>query len=80
MNLNIIAFAIPLFIGFILLEYFISRKKKLPYFNLHNSVANVSVGIAERLADVFIAGLFYFVYDSLQKNFGLIYIHPGVAL
>ena len=80
MNLNILALAIPLFTGFILLEYYIARRRNLSYFNLHNSVANVSVGIAERLADIFIAGLFYFVYDSLQKNFGLFSIKPGVAL
>jgi sterol desaturase/sphingolipid hydroxylase (fatty acid hydroxylase superfamily) len=78
MNLNILAFAVPLFTGFMLLEYFIARKRNPGYFNLHNSVANISIGIAERLADVFIAGLFYFVYDSLQKNYGLFAIKPGL--
>src|SRR5690348_5989810 len=80
MNLNILAFAIPLFTGLMLLEYFIARKKKLPYFNLHNSIANVSIGIAERLCDVFVAGLFYFIYDDLQKRYGLFHIKPGVLL
>jgi alkylglycerol monooxygenase len=80
MNLNILAFAIPLFTGLMLLEYFIAKKKKLPYFNLHNSIANVSVGIAERLCDVFVAGLFYFIYDDLQKHYGLFHIKPGVLL
>ena len=80
MNINVLAFAIPLFTSFILLEYFIARKKKLPYYNLHNSIANISIGIAERLCDVFVAGLFYFIYDDLQKNFGLFHIRPGVLL
>src|SRR6476620_11923083 len=80
MHINMIAFAIPLFVSFILLEYFIARKKKLPYYNLHNSIANISIGIAERLCDVFVAGLFYFIYDDLQKNFGLFHIKPGVLL
>ena len=80
MNLNILALAVPLFISFIVLEYFLSRKKHPGHFNLHNSVANISIGIAERLADVFIAGTFYFIYDYLQKNFGLFHIKPGIAL
>src|SRR5205085_11480799 len=80
MHLNILAFAIPLFIGFIVLEYFLARRKYSGYFNLHNSVTNISIGIAERLADVFIAGTFYFVYDYLQKNFGLLHIKQGVGL
>lgn len=80
MNINILGFAIPFFIGLILLEYVIAKKRKLPYFNLHNSIANVSIGIAERLCDVFVAGLFYFVYDNLQKNYGVFHIRPGVLL
>lgn len=80
MNLNVLAFAVPLFTSLMLLEYFIAKKKKLPYFNLHNSIANVSVGIAERLCDVFVAGLFYFVYDDLQKQYGLFHIKPGIFL
>lgn len=71
MKFNIIALAIPLFIFFILLEFLIARKKKLDYFNLHNSIANISIGIAERLTDVFVAGLFYYVYEYLQQHFAL---------
>jgi sterol desaturase/sphingolipid hydroxylase (fatty acid hydroxylase superfamily) len=78
MHINILGFAIPLFIGLILLEYTISKKKGLPYFNLHSSIANISIGIAERLADVFVAGIFYFVYDTVQKKYGLFHISSGV--
>lgn len=80
MKLNVLGFAVPLFIGFMLLEYLIAKKKKLPYFNLHNSIANISVGIAERLCDVFAAGAFYYVYDTLQKNYGLFHIQSGVGV
>ncbi|MEI9942796.1 MAG: sterol desaturase family protein [Chitinophagaceae bacterium] len=80
MGINILAFAVPLFIGLILLEYVIAKKKKLPYFNLHNSIANISIGIAERLCDVLVAGVFYFVYDDIQKNYGLFDIKTGVLL
>ena len=70
MHLNFVGFAIPFFIGVILLEFFVARKRGLKYFNLHSSIANISIGVAERLADVFVAGLFYFVYDSIQKSYG----------
>ncbi len=80
MNINLLGLAVPFFIGLMLLEYAIAKRRKLPYFNLHNSIANISIGIAERLCDVLVAGLFYFIYDDLQKNYGLFQIKPGVVL
>jgi sterol desaturase/sphingolipid hydroxylase (fatty acid hydroxylase superfamily) len=80
MQLNILAFAIPLFVLFMVLEFVIARRKKLPYFNLHDSIANISIGVAERLLDVFVTGLFFFVYDSLQRRFGVFTVRPGVFL
>ena len=80
MKLNILAFAVPLFVSFMILEYLVARRKKLPYFNLHHSIANISIGIAERLMDVWVTGLFYFVYDYLQKQYGLFEIKPTLLL
>ncbi len=80
MKLNYLAFAVPLFICFMLLEWIAAKRKKLPYFHLHNSIANISIGIAERLLDVFVTGLFFFVYDYLQKKWGILTIKPGVFL
>ena len=80
MRLNILAFAIPLFVTFILLEYFIARKKKLDYFHLQNSFANISIGIAERLLDVFTTGIFFFVYDFLHSHFAIFKINAGIPL
>lgn len=79
MKFNYLAAAIPVFVGLMLLEYWYARKKGLNYFGLHNSVANISIGVAERLADVLIAGYFYFIYDYLQTRFGLFNIKSGVA-
>jgi sterol desaturase/sphingolipid hydroxylase (fatty acid hydroxylase superfamily) len=78
MKFNIVALAVPLFIFFILLEFLVARKKKLDYVNLHNSIANISIGIAERLMDVFVAGLFYYVYEYLQQHFALFTIRANV--
>jgi alkylglycerol monooxygenase len=80
MKLNFLALAIPFFVVFMALEFFIARHKKLPYFNLHHSIANISIGIAERLLDVWITGMFYFVYDYLQQRFGLFTIRPTILL
>ena len=76
----IMAMAIPVFVLFISLEYFVARKKGLHYFNEHETVANLSIGIAERLLDVFTAGLFFYLYDHLQKHYGLFSIHPGLPM
>jgi sterol desaturase/sphingolipid hydroxylase (fatty acid hydroxylase superfamily) len=80
MKLNIIAFGIPLFIGLIYIEYIIIKRKKLNYSNLHESINNISIGIAERLCDVLVTGLFYYIYDSIQKHYGIFNIQPSVFL
>ena len=80
MKFNILAFAVPLFISLMLLEYLVAKKRKLAYFNLHNSIANICIGIAERLCDILIAGSFFFVYDHLQKKYALFTIKPSVFL
>lgn len=76
MNINIFAFAVPLFLFFIALEYFISRKTGKKYFHFNETIANLNVGIAERLIDLFTAGGFYFVYDYLHQHFALLDIQP----
>src|SRR5258707_195558 len=77
MDSRYLAFAIPFFMALMLTEYFIAKKRRLNVFSLHNSIANISIGIAERLADVVISGSFYFVYDYLQKCFGIFRIQPS---
>jgi alkylglycerol monooxygenase len=78
--LNLLAFAVPLFVLFMTLEYIVAKRRRLPYFNLHNSVANISIGIAERLVDVLVTGSFFFIYDYLQQHVGLFHIKPGIFL
>lgn len=80
MHYQLLAIAIPLFVVFILMEYLVARRKRLPYFNLHNSVANISIGIAERLLDVLVAGFFFYVYDYIQHHYGIFQIKPTVAV
>jgi len=78
MHLNLLAFAVPLFVGFMLLEYYVSRKKGLRHFQFSESVANINVGIAERLADLYTTGLFYFVFAYIYEHFALFRISDNV--
>lgn len=68
-----VAFIIPAFFTFLGLEYWIAmRKQKAHIFNYENSVANISVGIAERLLNLFITGSFYTLYYYIYENYGLL--------
>lgn len=73
--LNYLAFIIPVFFIFLLLEYKLAkRKKKEHYFKHESSVANVSIGIAERLINLFVAAGFYQVFDWIYTNYAIIHI------
>ena len=78
MKLNYLAFAVPLFLFFMALEYLYSKKKGKKRFRFAESVANLNVGIAERLMDVFTTGAFFFVFDHIQRNYGLFEINGGI--
>lgn len=80
MHLNYLAFAVPFFLAFIGLEYLVSKRQGKTYFRFNDSVTNLSIGILERLLDVFTVGIFYFVYEYLYKRFGIFDIKPSVLL
>lgn len=71
MKLNYIALAVPFFALFMFLEYYISvrKNKKLHHFN--ESIANLNVGIAERIADLLTTGTFFFIFSWLNANFSI---------
>ncbi len=79
MQFNFMAFAVPLFTGLMYLEYYLSGKKgRGKEFQFNETVANINVGIAERLTDIFTTGVFYFFFAWIYKNFALFDIQPGV--
>jgi sterol desaturase/sphingolipid hydroxylase (fatty acid hydroxylase superfamily) len=78
MKLNYLALAVPLFLSFIALEYYYSKRKGKNFFQYAESVANLNVGIAERLLDVFTTGLFFFIFDYIHKHFAIFDIKAGV--
>jgi alkylglycerol monooxygenase len=71
MKWNLLAFAIPLFLFFIWLEFYLSKRKGKNYFQYAESVANINVGIAERLLDLFTTGLFFYWFDYLHRHYAL---------
>lgn len=76
-KINILALAVPLFIGFILLEYFAGKKRKRKLHQFEESIANLNVGIAERVTDLLTTGAFYFVFSWIHSNYAIFDIHPG---
>ncbi|MDI9862714.1 sterol desaturase family protein [Flectobacillus sp. DC10W] len=78
MHTKYLAFAIPLFLVFMGLEYFLSKVQGKKFYKFKDTIANLNVGIAERLIDCFSIGIFYFYYDYLQKNLGFFDIKSGV--
>jgi alkylglycerol monooxygenase len=70
--LNYAAFAIPAFFLFLGLEYFTAiRKKKTEVFKFDSSIANMSIGIAERLLNLFLTAVFYSVFTYVYEHYAI---------
>jgi sterol desaturase/sphingolipid hydroxylase (fatty acid hydroxylase superfamily) len=77
-ELNYAAFAIPAFFLFLGLEYIAaSRSKKTTIFKFDSSIANLSIGIAERLLNLFLTASFYGVFVYIYNHFS-IWVIPNV--
>lgn len=74
-EINYLAFAIPAFFVFIYLEYKLSKiLKRGNLYKFESSISNVSIGIAERLLDLFIAASFYAVFMWVYTNYAVYHI------
>jgi alkylglycerol monooxygenase len=77
-NINYLAFAIPAFFVFVYLEYVLAvRKNKAYVFKYESSVSNVSIGIAERLLNLFIAASFFDLFNYIYDHYAVFNI-PNV--
>ena len=77
-HINYLAFAIPAFFLFVYLEYAIAvRLKKSNIFKYESSVSNLSIGIAERLLNLFIAGSFFELFSYIHLHYAIFNI-PNV--
>lgn len=78
MKLNLLAFAIPFFVSLMLLEYYLSIKKNKRIHHFEEAVANLNVGIFERLSDMLTTGAFFFVFSWIHKHYSLLHIQPSI--
>lgn len=72
-NTAYLAFAIPAFFLFFWLEYKIAERKKMKnVFKYESSISNISIGIAERLLNLFITGSFFQLFVFIYENYRLV--------
>jgi alkylglycerol monooxygenase len=76
---SILALAIPFFLFFIGLEYYYSKKKRKNFFQFAESVANINVGIAERLTDLFTIFPFYYFYKYIFDHYAIFEVGSGAV-
>jgi alkylglycerol monooxygenase len=79
MYFHVVAIIIPLLFAFIGFEYVMAKKAKKNYFSFSTSISNISVGVAERIAQLFFAGYFIYIYQCIYDNFSVFRFTPGVV-
>jgi sterol desaturase/sphingolipid hydroxylase (fatty acid hydroxylase superfamily) len=71
-NSNYLAFAIPGFFLLLFIEYRIAiYQKRKSLFRFERSVSNLSIGIAERLLNLFISVSFFSLFQFVYKHYAL---------
>ena len=79
MKLDFIAFAIPFFVFFMLLEFYFSKKRNKKVHQFNESIANINVGIIERMSDLITTGSFFFVFSWLYENYAIFRIDSSIV-
>jgi alkylglycerol monooxygenase len=79
--INFLAFVMPAFFLFLYLEFKLAQLRKRPeIFNYESSVSNISIGIAERLINLFIAASFYQLYYFVYDNYRIFAVPNNVCI
>jgi len=78
MSHQYLAFAIPFFLFFMGCEYWYSKKKGKNFFQFAESIANLNVGIAERLMDVFTIVPFFYFFEYIYLHFALLSVPVNI--
>lgn len=69
--MKIIESLIPIFLLAVAIELYFCYKKNKDYYNLADSLSNMSLGILSRLTDLFVLVGMYHLYHWIQANFAL---------
>jgi alkylglycerol monooxygenase len=73
----LLALAIPLFLGLMGLEFYYARKKNKNFFQFAESIANINVGIAERLTDILTLLPFFYFFRYIHDHYALFHFKSG---
>ncbi|KZE78878.1 sterol desaturase [Myroides marinus] len=74
-KVNYLAFALPAFFIFLFIEYQVVKyKKRQDIFKYESSITNISIGIAERLLNLFISASFYSLFYYIYEHYALLNI------
>ncbi len=75
METKYLAFIIPAFFLFVGIEYLVAvQKKKKHLFKFDSSITNISIGIAERLINLFLSYSFYGMFVYVYEHYALLSI------
>jgi alkylglycerol monooxygenase len=64
----LLIFGVPVVIGLLILESAVAKRKNLKIYTLSDSITNLSLGILERVFDVFFSVLVLFVFNYIYEN------------
>jgi alkylglycerol monooxygenase len=78
MNDLLLTISIPLFFVAIAIEYILSGKKKVKAFTFNSTISNISIGVAERLANLALAGIFYSTFSYIHEHFVIFPIQENI--
>jgi alkylglycerol monooxygenase len=71
--------AIPVFLIFILAEYFATRKKHPEYYRLNDALTNLNIGVSHLLFKLLTTGLMLGAYVLVLKHFAVIHLTGVLA-
>ncbi len=71
------ALGIVLILFFIALEFTVAKKVYGIIFSYKKMISNLSIGVAERVCNLWIGGVFYFVFKYIHTHYALFSIEPA---
>lgn len=74
MNYYLPAFIIPISLFIIYIEYWISRRQGKNVYHMDSTVSNLSIGVLERILDVFLQGIFFYIFTYIYQHYAIFHI------
>ena len=71
-NINPIGVAVPVFIGLICFEWFVSRRKKRPFYRINDAVSDLACGMGDQMIGLVVAGITFGLYTWVYSQWGLL--------